>query len=124
MAAVLTAGERRRAPRAGPLGLGLAGAAVLRPGVPVGLVSISRVGALVVSHAQVRPGARTDLSIEALAGDRWIVGVVVVRCWVEALAPLRYRAALEFDVIAAEGRGSGYPSFGRVLAGSSCPSIE
>lgn len=94
------------------MGLGLLGTAVLRPGVPVGLVSVSRVGALVASHSQVRPGARTDLALEALAGERRVVAVVVVRCWVAALTPLRYCAALEFDITGPEGMGSGYPNSG------------
>lgn len=101
--------ERRRAPRVGPPRLGLVDTAVLRPGLPVAIVTVSRVGALVASQAQVRPGARTDLSIEAVAGARWIVSVVVLRCWVVALDPVRYRAALEFEVPVPEGMGSGYP---------------
>lgn len=112
MAAVLIAPERRRAPRVRPPRLGLLEAGVLRPGVPVALVTVSRVGALVASQVQVRPGARTDLSLEAMAGPRWSLGVVVVRCWVAALSPLCYWAALEFDGPAPEGMGSGYPKIG------------
>lgn len=109
MAAVLTtACERRRAPRVGALALGVLDSAVLRPGVPVGIVTVSLAGALVVSSAPVRPGARTDLALEAVAGERWVVAVLVVRCWVVAVSPLRYCTALEFEGGGPQGMGSGY----------------
>lgn len=110
MATVLTrTTERRRAPRAGAPALGLVDQAVVRPGVPVALLTVSLAGALVASAAPIRPGARTDLAVEAVAGDRWVIGVVVIRCWVADLSPLRYCSALEFDAGVPQGMGSAYP---------------
>jgi hypothetical protein len=71
--------------------------AVVRPGVGVAVLEISRGGALVESAAPIRPGARTELTLEAPSGRRWLVGARVLRCWVTALDPLRYRCAMQFD---------------------------
>lgn len=98
MASVLTlAADRRRAPRQPPPLVGMADAAVLRPGVSVSVVAISTVGALMESLAPVRPGVRTELALEAVDGRRWLVNVFVLRCWVEAIDPVRYRSAVCFD---------------------------
>jgi hypothetical protein len=40
---------------------------------------------------------RTELTLDAADGRRWPVGVEVLRCWVAALDPVRYRAAMRFD---------------------------
>jgi hypothetical protein len=96
VAAVLTSGDRRLAPRGPAAGLGLQTLAVVRPGVDVAVVVLSHTGALVESGAPLRPGARTELTLEALSGDRQLVPVQVLRCWVVHLDPLRFRCALHF----------------------------
>lgn len=78
-------------------GLGLQALAVVRPGVDVAVVVLSHTGALVESAAPLRPGARTELALEAIGGDRRLVGVYVLRCWVARLDPLRFHCALHFD---------------------------
>lgn len=97
MAAALAAGERRAAPRCTPPGFGVVNVAVIRPGLTVSLVTISRRGALVESAAPIRPGVRTELTLDGADGRRWPVGVEVLRCWVAALDPVRYLAAMRFD---------------------------
>jgi hypothetical protein len=77
--------------------LGLADAALIRPGLVVSFVVVSAVGALVESLSPVRPGIQTELALDAVDGRRWLVGVRVVRCWVATLDPMRYRAAVAFD---------------------------
>lgn len=84
---------------------GVADAAVIRPGTPVSVVLISGGGALVESLVPIRPGARTELTLDAADGRRWPVGVEVLRCWVAALDPVRYRAAMRFDRQLTEGSG-------------------
>ena len=97
MAAGLTATDRRGAPRSSAPGFGVVDVAVMRPGVAVWVVAISRVGALVESVAPIRPGVRTELTLDAGDGRRWPVGVEVLRCWVSALDPLKYHAAMRFE---------------------------
>jgi hypothetical protein len=89
--------ERRAVPRSSALALGVIGVAVMRPGLMVSVVTISARGALVESPAPVRPGVRTELTLDAADGRRWPVGVEVLRCWVSALEPLRYQAAMRFE---------------------------
>lgn len=105
MAQLLTAVDRRLAPRDTPPAFGLVDAAVVRPGLPVSVVAMSGLGALVESHTPIRPGARTELTLDAPDGRRWPVGVEVLRCWVSALAPMRYRAALRFERRWVQGSG-------------------
>lgn len=71
--------------------------AVMRPGTPVCVVVISGAGALVESQVPIRPGARTELTLDAADGRRRPVGVEVLRCWVARLDPVRYHAAMRFD---------------------------
>jgi len=71
-------------------------AAVVRPGTAVSVVVISCGGALVESLAPIRPGARTELTLDGADGRRWPVGVEVLRCWVTSIDPVRYRAAMRF----------------------------
>lgn len=97
MAADLTASDRRGGPRSSAPGFGVVDVAVIRPGLPVWVVAISCMGALVESLAPIRPGARTELTLDAGDGRRWPVGVEVLRCWVAALDPVRYHAAMRFD---------------------------
>ncbi|MEZ5420819.1 MAG: hypothetical protein R2708_26230 [Vicinamibacterales bacterium] len=58
-------------------------------------------GALVELQEWMRPGTRTVLKLSrpAAAGggaDRMAANGRIVRCWVDRLAPLRYRAAMVF----------------------------
>lgn len=97
MARLLTAGDRRRAVRRPAGHFGFATPAVLRPGVTVAVVELSAGGALVESSARVRPGASTELGLDGVDGRRCAVPARVVRCWVTALDPLRYRCAVTFE---------------------------
>lgn len=103
MAYLLTAGDRRRATRCPAAQFGFAAPAVLRPGVLVAVVDLSAGGALVESSAPVRPGATTELGLDRMDGRRRAVRARVVRCWVAALDPLRYRCAVTFDQSLGEG---------------------
>lgn len=96
MARVLTA-DRRLAPRTAADGFGVAALAVMRPGLSVAVLEISSGGALVASDSPIRPGARSELALEAVGGHRWLIGVHVLRCWVAALDPVRYHCAIRFD---------------------------
>lgn len=97
MASALIRCERRAAPRSTAPGFGVIDVAVIRPGLTVSVMTISPRGALVESAAPIRPGVRTELTLDAADGRRWPVGVEVLRCWVAALDPVRYRAAIRFD---------------------------
>jgi hypothetical protein len=88
--------ERRTAPRVAPAQTRWLANAVLRPGMPVVLVNISRRGALVESGARLRPGAQTELQL-AGASARTSVRGRVDRCHVTGLDPLRYCGAIVFD---------------------------
>lgn len=105
MAQLLRVVDRRLAARASAPAFGLVDAAVVRPGLPVLVVAISGVGALVESQTPIRPGARTELTLDAPDGRRWPVGVEVLRCWVSAIGPMRYRAALRFERRWRQGSG-------------------
>jgi hypothetical protein len=105
MAARVTRHERRRAPRVAADHFGLAGVAVVRPGVDVLVVDMSCGGVLVESSSAIRPGARTELAFDGLTGGRRLIGVRALRSWVCRLEPLRYRAALRFDREWDEGSG-------------------
>jgi hypothetical protein len=89
--------DRRRAPRTSAPLFGVGDAAVVRPGTPVWVVAISCAGALVESPAPIRPGVRTELTLDAAHGRRRPVGVEVLRCWVARLDPVRYHAAMRFE---------------------------
>ena len=97
MASLLTGLERRRTSRGSAGCLGFAVAGLLRPGVVVAVVELSPRGALVECAAAVRPGARTELGLDALDGRRHAVRACVLRCWVSELEPLRYRCVVCFD---------------------------
>jgi hypothetical protein len=121
VAALLTRHERRRAPRLPAPRLGLADAALVRPGVVVSFIVVSAVGALVESPSALRPGTRTEIALDAIEGERWLVGVQVMRCWVARLDPVRYRAAIAFDRPISRVAGSGYPDRSGKVTGSRCP---
>jgi len=106
VAAAVRYDDRRRAARQSAPGFGIADVALIRPGVPVSVVAISCLGARVESCAPIRPGARTELTLDSADGRRWPIGVEVLRCWVAALDPLRYHAAMRFEAPVA-GQGSG-----------------
>lgn len=69
----------------------------MRPGLAVSVVELSTGGALVESSTPVRPDARTELGLDGLDGRRHAMRARVLRCWVAALVPLRYRSAVRFD---------------------------
>ncbi len=97
MAAVgATSVERRSAPRVAPAQTPWLATAVLRPGMPVVLVNISRRGALVESTARLRPGAHTELQLAGVDARRSVRGRVE-RCQVTRLEPLCYRGVIVFD---------------------------
>lgn len=103
MACLLIDGDRRGAARAPAAHFGFATPAVLRPGLTVAIVELSTGGALVESAAPVRPGATTELGLEGVDGRRRAVSARVIRCWVAALEPLRYRSAVRFEHVLPEG---------------------
>ena len=97
MAALATAvAERRRAPRVAGGGHRFAAAAVLRPGLEVVLINISRRGALIESGARLRPGARAGLLLTGTDVRASVEGRIG-RCQVARLDPVRYRGAIVFD---------------------------
>ncbi len=104
MASVLS-GDRRRDRRRSAASLGFAAEAVLRPGVPVDVLELSARGALVEGAAAVRPGLRTELGLDPGDGQRHAVAARVLRCWVCALDPIRYRCAVGFEVVLTKGSG-------------------
>ncbi|MGE3471097.1 MAG: hypothetical protein AB7O28_12160 [Vicinamibacterales bacterium] len=60
-------------------------------------MTISAVGTLVETEVPVRPDIRTELTLDGPGGRRWTVNVRVLRCWVAAIAPMRYQAAMAFE---------------------------
>jgi hypothetical protein len=98
----LTAGrDRRSQPRLCAEVLGLEVGATLSQGLYVRVINVSSGGALVELHEWIRPGTRSALRLSRSAdsgapADRMVASVEVVRCWVDRLAPLRYRAAMVF----------------------------
>lgn len=85
-----------------PLRFGIAEHGLVRPGVDVRVIDISHGGALVESGAPIRPGSRTELTVEQDDGRRRALAASALRSWISGLSPLRFRAALRFD-----GQGSG-----------------
>ena len=58
-------------------------------------------GALVELQEWLRPGTKSSLKLsrpgeDATQKDRLVATGYIVRCWVDRLAPLRYRAAIVF----------------------------
>jgi hypothetical protein len=70
--------------------------AVLRPGVPVVVLNISARAALVESELRLRPGALTEMQLMSKEGRVSVRGRLE-RCFVSAIAPLRYRGVLIFE---------------------------
>jgi hypothetical protein len=96
--------------------------AVLRPGQTVVLLNINSRAALVESDARLRPGAHTELQLQASpstqsspqadsvslrASGRTTIRGHLDRCHVAALEPLRYRGVLIFDhrLVLEDGNG-------------------
>jgi hypothetical protein len=107
----VTGPERRAAPRRPAAAFGLEHHAQLRPGTPVFVLSLSSHGALVESVLPCRPGAITELQLDAPDGRRRRASGAVLRCWVASLSPLRFRSAVGFvapvDLYGSDAEGSG-----------------
>lgn len=93
----MSAGERRREPRAPADVLGFAVEGVLRPGLDVAVVDLSHRGARVEGGAGCRPGARTEISLATNEGRRWQRPCEVVWCVVVGVAPLRFQMGVAFE---------------------------
>lgn len=94
--------DRRAQPRLSAEVLGLDVDATLSQGIYVRVLNVSTGGALVELHEWIRPGTRSALKLSrpvqgATPADRMVAGGQIVRCWVDRLAPLRYRAAMVFS---------------------------
>jgi hypothetical protein len=88
--------ERRRSARVAPHEAGVASEGVLRPGLDVQVLNISRGGALLASPGPLRPEAPAELLLRSEVGQYAMHGHVA-HCWVECLAPLRFLSRLVFD---------------------------
>lgn len=94
--------DRRAEPRLSAEILGLDVDASLSQGVYVRVLNVSQGGALVELDGWLRPGTKSSLKLsrpgeDAGPRDRLIANGQIVRCWVDRLAPLRYRAAIVFS---------------------------
>lgn len=97
--------DRRSQPRLSAEVLGLDVDATLSQGVYVRVLNVSTGGALVELHEWIRPGTRSSLKLsrpvdDGAQADRMVANGQIVRCWVDRLAPLRYRAAMVFAAAA------------------------
>jgi hypothetical protein len=91
--------ERRRAERLAFRDGYLPPKARVRPGCEVVVVNLSSAGALVEGPFRFKPGSRCEVTL-GLEGAETLVRAAIVRCFVarlEKLAPVRYRAALNFE---------------------------
>lgn len=94
--------DRRSQPRLSAEILGLDTDATLSQGIFVRVLNVSAGGALVELHEWIRPGTKSALRLTRPVeggdrpGDRLTANGQIVRCWVDRLAPLRYRAAIVF----------------------------
>jgi hypothetical protein len=88
--------ERRHDRRVAGGGPRFGDAAVLRPGQPVALVNISCRGTLIESAARLRPGARTELQLDAGARRARVTGRIE-RCQLVRLDPIAYQGVIVFD---------------------------
>ena len=93
--------DRRSQPRLSAEILGLDVDASLSQGVYVRVLNVSTGGALVELDEWIRPGTRSAIKLSrpsdgTLPGERLVANGQIVRCWVDRLAPLRYRAAMVF----------------------------
>lgn len=93
--------DRRSQPRLSAEILGLDVDASLSQGVYVRVLNVSTGGALVELDEWIRPGTRSAIRLSrpgdaTTAAERHVASGQIVRCWVDRLAPLRYRAAIVF----------------------------
>jgi len=93
--------DRRSQPRLSAEILGLDVDASLSQGVYVRVLNVSSGGALVELDEWIRPGTRSAIKLSRpsegdMPGERLVANGQIVRCWVDRLAPLRYRAAMVF----------------------------
>lgn len=96
--------DRRAQPRLSAEILGLDAVASLSQGIYVRVLNVSNGGALIELQEWIRPGTRSALRLSRPTdggAERMVAAGQVVRCWVDRLAPLRYRAALVFAPAAA-----------------------
>jgi hypothetical protein len=87
--------ERRTSPRRDHAACPRLGLVRVRPGRSARLLDISARGALIETVVRLLPGGFADLQIY-LDGMQRTVRARIVRCRVSTLAPLQYRAGLEF----------------------------
>ncbi|MGE0814810.1 MAG: PilZ domain-containing protein [Vicinamibacterales bacterium] len=103
--------DRRSEPRLSAEILGLDVDASLSQGVYVRVLNVSTGGALVELQEWLRPGTRSTLRLnrpsDSGSADRLAASGQIVRCWVDRLAPLRYRAAIVFGTAPAARPQSG-----------------
>lgn len=101
--------DRRAQPRLSAEILGLDAEATLSQGIFVRVLNVSAGGALVELHEWIRPGTKSALRLTRPTesgnrpADRLTSHGQIVRCWVDRLAPLRYRAAIVFTPAANPG---------------------
>lgn len=95
--------DRRSQPRLSAEVHGFDVGATLSQGVHVRVINVSSGGALVELHEWIRPGTRSALTLslsrpsdDGAPADRMVASGQIVRCSVDRLAPLRYRAAMVF----------------------------
>jgi hypothetical protein len=88
--------DRRRSARLQPEQVGFCPAGLLRPGLGVTIMNISRGGALVASPGPLRPEAAADLLLRSDEGQYAMHGRVA-HCWVDSLAPLRFLSRVVFE---------------------------
>jgi len=89
-------GERRHSARVPPEQAGVAAVGLLRPGLDVRIMNISRGGALVSSPGPLRPDAQADLLVRSDEGQYALHGRIA-HCWVAALTPLCFLSRVVFD---------------------------
>jgi hypothetical protein len=102
----LSTRDRRSQPRLSAEIVGLDAEATLSQGIYVRVLNVSMGGALVELQEWIRPGTRSALRFSrpidgTTSVDRVAASGQIVRCWVDRLAPLRYRAAIVFVQAAA-----------------------
>ena len=96
MARLLTVpNERRGSGRVPPEHTPWRREGLLRPGLDVQLLNVSRGGALVESPARLLPGTRTELQLSG--AQRHTIRGRVDRCRVSALDPVTYQGAIVFE---------------------------
>lgn len=95
--------DRRSQPRLSAEILGLDVDASLSQGIYVRVLNVSTGGALVELNEWIRPGTRSAIKLSRPSegttepqSERLVANGQIVRCWVDRLAPLRYRAAMVF----------------------------